>query len=441
LVAAQDGIRYLTVGESTSKDKPGKLIFTTDMHKNIRQLSVAQDKNDVTIWFRNVKEELGYTRTKVDSLAGAAISSMLLPANMSSAFAPVVTAPSEVTGDSVRQMVVSNDQRGNLMLIEQSNDIGLWRKTPFYKPSTSVPSELKSYTVTMKAKDAKGNSLSYGGVRISSSSTISIILNGQNTLLTTVPTWFDCDQSGSLDFIIPSDSLGAQAFRIEQVRSQSGKILKFAEQRYDPSFKPMTVLAEKMKQADSPDKLGSLKTQSGADLIDSGVKNDKDTMKGAHKCLGAIAQAYSTMPPSSHLATLSTASATKRVVTAAHTSVQSTGDVLMDGWLWVREKVQEVTEWVVEMAGEYRTRSRSDLDSLTVTGDVWKFACKIAGEIKEFVLDTIEKICEAATWVRYMSGEAWTVRELTISRSGRRLRWAGRSSSISLDSSSAGMIS
>jgi phage-related protein len=30
---------------------------------------------------------------------------------------------------------------------------------------------------------------------------------------------------------------------------------------------------------------------------------------------------------------------------------------------------------------------------------VWKFVVKIAGKVKEFVLDCIEKICEAASWV------------------------------------------
>ncbi|QGI67640.1 hypothetical protein CEK26_011593 [Fusarium fujikuroi] len=68
----------------------------------------------------------------------------------------------------------------------------------------------------MKAKDDKGNSLSSGSVRVSASSSISIILNGRNHLLTTVPMWLDCDPAGNLDFIIPSDSLGSQKLIIDQ---------------------------------------------------------------------------------------------------------------------------------------------------------------------------------------------------------------------------------
>lgn len=35
----------------------------------------------------------------------------------------------------------------------------------------------------------------------------------------------------------------------------------------------------------------------------------------------------------------------------------------------------------------------------TITGKVWKFVCRIAGKVYQFVLDTVEKIGEALTWV------------------------------------------
>lgn len=34
------------------------------------------------------------------------------------------------------------------------------------------------------------------------------------------------------------------------------------------------------------------------------------------------------------------------------------------------------------------------------TGQVWEFVCKIGNQIKKFVMDCVEKICEAASWVR-----------------------------------------
>ncbi|KAF7502179.1 hypothetical protein GJ744_006768 [Endocarpon pusillum] len=385
MIAAQDGIRYLTMGESTSKNQTGKLVLTADMHKGIRQLSVAQDRTAVTLWFRNQQGELGYTRTNSSDIAGAAVSSLLLPAGLSTAFAPVVTGPNDLTGQAVRQMVISNDKDGRLMLIEQSDDIGLWRKTPFYAPSKTTPTEVKSYTVSIKAFDDNKKPLSYGSVRLWASSALSVLLNGQNILLTKVPTWYDCDSTGSLDFIIPSDSLGAQAFRIESLRSKGGDILDINETQYDPSHKPMAKLAERLQSVENDDQFKRLQTETGENLFNDEIKKDQDTMAGARKCLGTISEAYSNVIPShgpSAIMGPSMTSTTAHLVTTASHASENFGDMLMDAWFWVREKAHEVTEWIVN-----------------TTGSVWKFICKIGGEIKQFVLDTVEKICEAATWV------------------------------------------
>ncbi|SCV36830.1 uncharacterized protein FFB14_06274 [Fusarium fujikuroi] len=288
LIAASDGIRYLTVSDATSRDRLGKLIFTDEILKNLRHLHLCQDQNNVAIWFRNNKDELGYIRTKDDSVAEASVCSLLLSPGLSSSFSAAITAPNSYTGQAVRQMVVSNDQSGNLMLIEQTADIGLWRKTPFYQPSSNEPTPLKSYTITMKARDDKGNSLSSGSVRVSASSSISIILNGRNHLLTTVPMWLDCDPAGNLDFIIPNDSLGSQKLIIDQVRCDQGKILPFTRTEYDASAKPMQLLDQKLEGIKSLDQFKNLKTQSGEDLFEGDVKSDEALMKNAHGCLQSL---------------------------------------------------------------------------------------------------------------------------------------------------------
>ncbi|TXC08244.1 hypothetical protein FocTR4_00004234 [Fusarium oxysporum f. sp. cubense] len=385
LIAAPDGIRYLTVNDATSKDKPGKLIFTDEMFKSLRQLDLCQDKNDVAIWFRNNNDELGYIRTKADKVVEAAVSSLLLSSGQSSSFSAAITAPHSYTGQAVRQMVVSNDRSGNLMLIEQTADIGLWRKTPFHQPSSNKPTPLKSYTITMKARDGRGNSLSSGSVRVSASSSISILLNGRNLLLTTVPTWLDCDQAGSLDFIIPSDSLGSQKLIIDQLRSDQRKILPFTRVEYDASAKPMQLLGQKLEEIKSLDQFKNFKTQSGEDLFEGDVKNDETLMESAHGCLQSLMGAYSSMRPQE--SSLSAQSDLKiatgsDIVARAQVSSQSFGSAFMDAFYWLRDRFNDVKNWVVKKAG-----------------GVWTFVCRIAGEVKKLVLDCVEKICEVATWI------------------------------------------
>lgn len=348
LVAAAEGIHYLTPSGCVSKTKSGTLVFSDTIFKGIRQLYVAQDREDVTIWFRNIQDELGYSRTKTSGLAEKAISTMLLPAGRSSSFAPVVTGPSEVTGSLVRQMLIVNDRDGNLTLLEQSSDLGLWRKTPFFAASPSEPTELKSYTVTVKPFDQQGSPLIMGSILLSASLALSVIINGQNKLLTNVSSWYDCGADGTIDFIIPSDTLGAQAFKIDGLRSKEGELLTFTTAVYDPSTKPMARLAEKINARNSVDEFKTLKTVSGEDLLDKEIKSDAETMKGAYQGLQSVVRAYNTssnsVSSSQSVATQSSHISSKAAKMAGRGVADAIGGFFMDAWNWVKEKIQEATD-------------------------------------------------------------------------------------------------
>ena len=377
LIAAEDGIRILNVGQATSKDKPGKLVLGDDMFKHIRQLHVAQDKSDVTIWFRTSQDELGYTRTKREDIALSAVSSLLLPAKHSTAFAPVVTRPDPLTGGSTRQMLISNDSSGNLMLLEHTADVGLWRRTPFHAPSSTKATEVKSYTVTLKAKQAPSVPLNNGAVYLSASSTLSIILNGRNILLTRVPQWYDTDMDGSLDFIIPSDTLGSQVFRIESMKTADGDILDFQQVAYDPAAKPMALLAKKLNSLKDGKGFGDMKTEKGEALFDADVQKDSKTLDGALGCLQKTMEAYDKLPSDGAAPTSNSApSGTDISVAAAKVASDDFGDAILDGWYWIREKISDITEWFVDTAGK-----RSFVKPSTIGHFSTKFTFRLGVEV------------------------------------------------------------
>ena len=369
-MAAAAGIQYLNVSEATSKDKPGKTIFDSDMFQNAKELNVVQDKTAVTLWLQTAKDELAYTRTDTTNLPGLAVSSLLLPSGQVTAFAPVVSRATTATGDCVRQMVVTNDKSGNLSLLEQTSDVGLWRRTPFYAPSQTAATELKSYTVSLKARDAKLQPLARGAVFLSTSSTLCVIINGRYTLLTQVPTWYECDETGSLDFIVPSDSLGSQVFRVESLKTRDGDILDFQEMFYDPAAKPMAVLAEKLSSVESADDLAKLKTSSGKPLLGEAVKKDKKLLSGAQKCLKTVSQAYAQLPDDGTSALAKTDGSRAATASEAERNDASGGTgVVFDGWHWITEMIDDVTDWVIEAAGE---RSSGDLAVLCLLSEIAK---------------------------------------------------------------------
>ena len=186
----------------------GKLIREQPMFQSLKSLLVAEDRSAVSVWFTNKHEELEYLRgTDADLQHG--IASLLVPQGQASSFAACISSPDLPTGSNTRQLLITNDTQGNLLLLEQSSDIGLWRKTPLYAPSSAVCTEVSSYTITIKASDTRQEPISRGWVLISAASTVSAIVNGRNVLVTQAAEWYETDSKGSLDFIIPTDSLGA----------------------------------------------------------------------------------------------------------------------------------------------------------------------------------------------------------------------------------------
>ena len=94
--------------------------------------------------------------------------------------------------------------------MEQSSDLGLWKTTPFYAPTSSKSTPVKSYTVTVKAKIKNDQPAGNAQLFISSSSAVTALTNSCNLYFSREPAWFLCDAEGALDFIIPTDSLTSQ---------------------------------------------------------------------------------------------------------------------------------------------------------------------------------------------------------------------------------------
>lgn len=95
-----------------------------------------------------------------------------------------------------------------------------------------------------------------------------------------------------------------------------------------------------------------MKTASGELLFDDKVLTDKDNLASAHSCLMTISGAYSQLPGNGSSGLDPKASTTKLVITKAQSSSESFGDMLMDGWYWIKENVDAITDWIVDTAGE-----------------------------------------------------------------------------------------
>lgn len=357
LIAAPDGIRMLSPSESVSRTAVGTLIATDPIARNISQLVVAQDNDSLSLWFRSQAEELCYLRATTDNLKQGVLS-RLLPAGQASSFAACVARPDDVTGHIAWQMLVSNDANGNLTLLQQALDTGIWKMALFYAPSDTENIAVQSYTVTLHGRDGNNHPVKNGRIFVAGSSSVSVICNGRNQILTTSGDWYATDSGGAVNFIIASNTLACQTLQISSLQSSELKDLDVQAFSFNPASKAMSTLDKKMSSIDTAEKLA-------AAPIFAGSKPDHEILKASVEAFKNLRTAYNDLPPNgstsgsnvvphaqTRLASRNAASSTI-AIGASRGAVDTIEDVLWDGWHWLTQKVHDAYEWVVSKISKY----------------------------------------------------------------------------------------
>jgi len=297
---------------------------------------------------------------------------VLLGNQSSSSFSASISQPNpEGKISVVNQTIISNDFEGKLTLLVQNRDSGIWRSEPFGIANYKETIEIQSYALRVIIRDRKGFPIPNGQACVIASSDTTAYVNGRTYNITSDPdgTWLPLDTGGLLSMIVATNMISGRSFRITQITNNQKTKVDMADRntKMDPSVKVVQALCAKL--GDAAD-LGSLKTQSGQNLWSESEKPKAEDLKAAQECFKKMNQAHSDVlhPTSSRR--------------AGGGVFKDIGDAAMDAFHHVKDAINHAVDWVIEK----------------VEG-VWRFACKIAGEVKRFVLDTIEKIGEAAQWV------------------------------------------
>ncbi|KAF2835860.1 hypothetical protein M501DRAFT_1007694 [Patellaria atrata CBS 101060] len=214
----------------------------------------------------------------------------------------------------------------------------------FYSSDDAIKYEVKSYSITLKAFNDDDSPVPNASVQVSSASAITGILNGSAVTLSSTGYWYLVDSQGMLNFIVLTESIASQVLTISGIKNSKDDILKADQVVFDLSRNPIDSLGAKLDSLQSTEDLKDATTQNGKPLFDpNNMPSDDDSKQGL---------SYLKSPHGAYFSLL---------------------DELMDGWQWVKEKTEDAIDWV--------------------------FVMRIAGEVFEFILDCVEKVGEALTWV------------------------------------------
>jgi hypothetical protein len=343
-VGTKTGLLYLSPKQARKRQPKGENLSTTlPFSGGIRRLETAQDGNYATLWFTNADNELGYLRGK-DMAFSNGHSAMLLPAGQATFFSACVSRPTSGNGRVAWQMLVAGGTAGNLTLLQQASDTGLWRPEPFYRPSAAENVEVESYTVTIKLESRDGTPLVSGSAFVASASAVDGTHNGERRRLTTNGDWYKADGSGMLHFIIPTTTLGGQTLRVTELRDLKGNEVEIGAEEfmYDPSAKPMEVMRRRLESFKSTRDFAQATTQTGKALFEGPDYKEREAdLTHALRCFekfhGAYTRLQSGQPPPP----------------STENQVEAGGDSYMDAWHWVKTLVSNAVDWVVDTAGEF----------------------------------------------------------------------------------------
>ncbi|KAJ5628177.1 hypothetical protein N7490_010405 [Penicillium lividum] len=239
LVGSPKGLHLFPASEIT-KNLSSTIVTENPMFLDVRDLYVAQHQSYISVWTRNRQDELGYIYAPFDDLSNGQIKA-LLPAGKATSFAPLIlSAAAAVYKTDAKQMLIANDEHGNLTLLIQSLDTGNWREESFYVEQGGNKIELESYNVNLTCLGTDKMPLSNGKIFISAHSSLAVVIRGHHETLERQGSWFDLGVMGNLTLLIPKGGATSLRFQVTKLQDASATAIPLGVVDIDPAPKKLT---------------------------------------------------------------------------------------------------------------------------------------------------------------------------------------------------------
>lgn len=348
IVGSSSGLHWILLEDVITGNPALKTLSERPIFHSPKSLVVTQENNNLSIWSINSKLELSSLTTNTVTMDDQR-SSLLLPEGRATVFSPMIyKPPGNLNG---RQTMIVNSGEGELVLMQQSLDTGIWRTEPFYAaaPGSKV-TKLQTYTINITVEDTASNPVAKGEVFVKPSSDLPLIVNGQETILTSQGSWQSLDMSGELALIVPTLGMSIQPISVQECRTMTRVAIPFAATLIDPSLKVM----EKLETLTTFEGLSTATTKEGKSLWDGVERPSENDLKGAASCFKAIVSAHAEVPADGSRIVRDVARVVKQAKFEAAGVFGEVENLFMDGYHWVMEKVNEAVNWAVRKISEFR---------------------------------------------------------------------------------------
>ncbi|KAL5592278.1 hypothetical protein FOBRF1_013304 [Fusarium oxysporum] len=392
LLVAGQNVTAFKAKEYCSPKGTGTSIDTGDLIQSIKDLHVSQSGETLRFWYTTDADAVHYYTTKSTALSGGTITP-ILPEGQGGRISSMLTVNSAGNHGSDSVLVsslISVDENGNLILLQQDSATQIWQRYPFWHASTENVIELRGYMLRMQAVASSDNepSLIPGcWLRISSSGVVRCIVNNRHVSISPTPQWLQTDAKGVLNIMFQNDDTTCHQFAADCFRA--AKPGSFEITLEDPILDPSKKMIKKLDNVKTADDVANLRKPDGTPLVSSASPED---LKAAADSISTLVDQAHKFHENSQSEVLSFSEAMSSLDigrATPYSQLFSFGDLIDDiagAWNWVEEKFKDVVKWGCDFIAD-------------AGGKIWAFIVKIGDKVYNFALKTISTIVKAISWV------------------------------------------
>lgn len=373
LYAAAGGGLYWFAGDNQKDGATGVLVASHPLLAAVRALYAYAADGAVTVWGLNGDDQVFYLTCPLGRQGQPAAWNLPLPILSDvDAISPFVDR-----GYSANTFFAHTGT--GLVKLVKSPTTGLWTQRSITLPpsATTQPSlPIHSYTTHIQVTDANGQAAANVGVRLTATNVTSVYINHLYYIIGPSPIEVLTDALGTVTIVETATSLAGTRFQVS-VDSQPDVPVNTMDSAWARNAQYTT--ADSLTSAQIVDNKGNKR-----DFIPAGTsKDDLDRVAYSNTCLATAYKKVAATPPPDRARPRALASGPPRTLALAAAGI---GDGIAvdigDLFSWLESGVKAVIHLVEDAAN-----------------DVWLFVATIGEAVYHGVLDCVEAVVAAATWV------------------------------------------
>ncbi|KAL7948582.1 hypothetical protein V8C42DRAFT_363071 [Trichoderma barbatum] len=388
LVGGQNIIAF-KASEYCSPTGKGTIINTGDKVSGIKDLHVTLSGQTLRFWYTTNADAVHYYTAQSTALSNGTVIPLLSEGKGGQISSMLSLKSADGTDQTLVSSLLSVDEYGNLMLLQQDSVSQLWQTYPFWHATDLNVLEVKGFMLRMHATATTSDEAALipgCWLRVSSSGVVRCTVNGRYASLGPTGQWYQTDAKGVLNIQLQSDDASCFVFSADAYRAAKPGSLETPLQA--PVLDPSVKVIMKLDGVQTSEDVRALKKKDGTPLVPSSASDDD--VKGAVESIKVLVdQARQGQGDSQRV--LNSFKARSLVATSGGEMARgmqafSIEDTFKDLWYTVEDKFEDAIEWGVDFIED-------------AAGKVWKFIVKIGNEVYAFILDTVSIIVKAVVWV------------------------------------------